>query len=378
MNPGNAQRITVLHLVGRLHVGGAERQLVALAPLFDPERFRVIVATMQPGGELEEQLREAGVELRCLNFRMRHFLPAVGRLRSLLRQEEVGILHTHMYYASWYGRIAGLRAGVPVMITTDHGHDPWKKPWHVAFERYALKRTALRIAVSQDVAEVLRAREKVPEDKLRVIPNGVDVQRFQIGQAERDSVRSDLGMADETLLVGTVGRLVKPKALHVLIEAAARLLGTIPETRLLIVGEGPLRGELERHASGLGIGKQVFFAGARSDIPAVLAAMDVFVLSSQREGLPVALLEAMAAGKPIVATRVGGIPEAVTDRREALLVSPDDPNALAAGIGELARRPDLAAALGRRAAEKAAGEFSIAAVVEKLETVYSELLSRER
>lgn len=376
MSAEKMRKITVLHLIGSLRVGGAEQQLVSLVPLFDPERFRIIAATMEPAGPLVERLRASNIDVRALNFRMRYFLPRLWRLCCFLRREKVDILHTHMFHASWYGRIAGLCARVPVMIATDHGQELWKKPWDVAFERFANRYTALRIAVSQDVAEILRTREGVPEDKLLVIPNGVDVERFQAGRSGRESVRNQLGLPDGAVVVGTVARLVEPKALHILIKAVAQVSKAVPQVRLVIVGDGPLRGDLERCAADEGIGDRVLFAGLRSDIPEVLAAFDIFTLSSISEGLPVSLLEAMAAGKPIVATMVGGIPEVVTDRREGLLVPSGDPKALAGAIRELACDPKLATHLGRQASEKVAAEYSIGATVRRLEEVYCSLLNK--
>ena len=376
MAENEGQRITVLHLIGTLQVGGAEQQLVSLAPLFNPERFRIIVATMQPRDTLAGALAGTHVECRLLNFRVRHFISGVWRLCSLLRREKVDVLHTHMYHASWYGRIAGLCARVPVMVTTDHGHDPWRKPWHIAFERFALRYTDLKIAVSKDVAEVLKARDHVPDEKLVVIPNGVDPERFRVVKAERDSIRAEFGFTDDTVLIGSVGRLVEPKAYHVLIEAMVHVSKLVPPARLVLIGDGPLRGDLERCASDLGVSDGVLFAGARSDIPAVLAAIDIYAMSSNREGLPVSLLEAMAAGKPIVATMVGGIPEVVSDRREGLLVPSGDPEALAGAIRELACDPKLAAHLGRQASEKVAAEYSIGATVRRLEEVYCSLLDK--
>jgi glycosyltransferase involved in cell wall biosynthesis len=373
---GQNDRITVLNLIGSLRIGGAEQQVVSLAPLFDRERFRIIVCAMQPGGGLRDRLDQAGVEYACLNYRVRSCIPAMLRFISLLRREKVDILHTHMYTASKFGRIAGVLAGVPVMIATDHGHDPWKRWWHVAFDRVLLKHTDLRIGVSQDVADAIRACENPPPEKLAMIPNGVDPERFKPDEAERNAVRAGLGIADDEVLVGAVGRLVEPKALHILIEAVSQLAQTMSQVRLVLVGDGPLRSELEKQAADLGISDRVLFAGMRMDIPAVLSAIDVYVMSSKSEGLPVSLLEAMSAEKPVVATKVGGIPEAVTDRREALLVQPNDPSALADAINEVISDPELAAQLGRRARERVTSAYSVAATARALEQVYRDLLEK--
>lgn len=373
MNDGQTNRITVAHLIGCLNIGGAEEQLVSLAPEFDAGRFRVIVCVLQAGGILEDRLAAAGVEYRAFGFRLRSAPLAVLRIYAFLKREKVDILHMHMYHAALYGRIAGLLARVPVMITTDHGKGMWKKSWQVAFERYMVKHTALRIGVSQDIADIIRDRERVPDEKLMVVRNGVNAGRFRAGEAERASVRTELGVPEHTFLVGTLARLVEPKALHVMIEAISIASENLAGIRLIIVGDGPLRAELERRASDLKVGDRVTFTGARSDIPGLLAAMDAFALSSIREGLPISLLEAMAAGKPIVATRVGGIPDVIADREDGLLVEPNDPKAFAGAICDLAADADLASRLGRRAAEKAESDYSVKATARKLEEVYARL-----
>lgn len=373
---GRDDRITVLHLVGSLRVGGAEQQVVSLAPLFDRKQFRIIVCAMQPGGGLRGRLDQSDIQYVCLHYRVRSHILAMLRFISLLKREKVSVLHTHMYSASRFGRIAGVLARVPVMIATDHGHDPWKTWRHTAFDRVLLRYTALRIGVSQDVVDLIKARENPPPEKLAMIPNGVDPERFKAGEIERNAVRAELGISDDAVLVGAVGRLAEPKALHVLIEAVSHLVKRVPQARLVLVGDGPLKPELEKQAAGLGVSDRVLFAGTRMDIPAVLAAIDVFAISSKREGLPVVLLEAMAGGRPIVTTKVGGIPEVVRDHQEALLVPPDAPAALADAMSEIISDPELAAELGRRARERVSSEFSIAATARKLEQVYSGLLEK--
>ncbi len=370
------RRITVFHFIGSLHVGGAEEQLVSLVTQFGKEKFRIIVGTMQPGGGLMDRLAEAGIENVCLNFRVRSCVQFVFRMAALLKREKVDVLHMHMYYASRYGRLAGILAGVPAMVCTDHGHDPWKNWWHLAFDRYLAKRTSLRIGVAQDIADTIMRRENLPTEKIAVVPNGVDTERFKVSPEERAHVRTELGIADDELLVGGIGRLADMKAFHILIEAVSIARGKVPKIRLVLVGDGPLRGQLEQRAADLGIADRVTFTGIRYDIPAVLAAFDIFAMSSEREGMPISLLEAMSAGKPIVATRVGGIPEAVTDHVEGLLVNSGSPQAMADAIVEIASDPGLAAKLGQRASERAAADYSVAATARKLEQLYCTLLAK--
>jgi glycosyltransferase involved in cell wall biosynthesis len=375
-NTGKDDRITVMNLIGSLQVGGAEQQVVSLAPMFDKRKFKVVVCAMQPGGALRDRLDQAGIEYICINYRIRSYIPTMLRFISLLKREKVDVLHMHMYTAARFGRIAGLLAGVPVMVTTDHGHDPWKRWWHIAFDRVLLRYTDLRIGVSQDVADAIRGCENPPPEKLAMIPNGVDPAKFEVPATERTRVRTELGITDDVPLVGAVGRFVEPKAFHVLIEAIAKLAATRPDVRLVLVGDGPLRAELERCAADLGVSDRVIFAGMRMDVPSVLAALDVFAMSSISEGLPVVLLEAMASAKPIVVTRVGGIPEVVSDHEDALLVAPNNPLELATAIGALLADHALADRLGKQARTKVVAHYSVAASVRNLERVYQELLAK--
>lgn len=377
MTKRKTDKITVMHLIGTLGIGGAEQALLSLAPHFDPEKFRIIVCTLQPGGRMEDRLDLANVDLKTIGFRLQTMPFAIWRLRNLIKKEKVDILHMHMYGAGLYGRIAGILAGRPVMLTTDHGKGLWKKPRQVAFDIFANRFTDLKIAVSHDILEILKKRERVTDDKVIVIPNGVDVDRFKHNEAARQALRTDIGITDENVLVGTLARLVEPKALHVMIESISHAVKECPQLMLAIVGDGPLMADLKKCASDFGITNLVIFTGARSDIPEVLSAIDIYAISSIREGLPVSLLEAMAAGKPIVATKVGGIPETVIDHHDGLLVDSENPKAMAAAICELVNDRQLAAQLGENAQKKTMREYSIAAVIRTLEKTYSSLISSD-
>ncbi len=372
------ERITVLHLIGSLRIGGAEEQLVTIAPKFDREKFRIIVGAMQPGGGFVDRLAESGIEYSCLNFRVRSWLLYVIRLAALLKKEKVDVLHAHMSSAAKYGRIAGLLAGVPVMVVTDHGQDREKSRWDIAVDRMFNRFTAARVGVTSDVAEIIHTRDNTPKNKIIVISNGVDTERFNVDRSEGLRVRRELGLPDDAIVVGTVARLTWEKALDVLIEAVFILVKIIPQLRCVIVGDGYLHKELAKCIESFGLQKQVLLTGARLDVPDMMAAFDIFALSSKSEGLPVSILEAMSAGKPIVSTNVGGIPEVITDRNEALLMEPGDPQSLATAISELVADPQLAADLGRRASQLVAEQYSITATVRKLQDLYIGLVRKAR
>lgn len=369
-------KITVFHLIGSLNVGGAEQQLVSIASAFDKERFRIIVGSMQPGGGLQDTLAKTGIEHHCLNFRIRSFVPSVLRLALLLRREKVDILHTHIAYTSFYGRLAGLCARVPVMVTTDHGQHLWKKRWEVMADWVLNPFTAVRVAVTDDVAAILHTRDRTPKNKIRVIKNGVDVAGFRVDKAEGLQARRDLALADDAIVIGTIARLSWAKSLHVLVEAIAELVKTHPRVRCVIVGDGPLRGEIEDAVARCGMAGHVILTGTRMDVPRLLAAFDIFALSSRTEGLPISLLEAMSAEKPIVTTGVGGIPEVVLDHEEAIIVEAMNPSALADGIRELIDDPELARSIARKGLAKVMAQYSCRATVLQLQDLYCSLLKR--
>lgn len=371
---GRKDRITVLHLIGSLKVGGAEQQLVSIVPHFDKSKFRVVVVTMQPGGGLVKALAKTGIESVCLNFRIRTFIPSLLRFVSILRRERADILHTHMSFASFFGRLGGLCARVPIMITTDHGQDPRKKPWDIWVEWVFNRFTAARVAVTNDIAEILHTRDHTPRNKIVVIENGVDTDRFRVDKSEGLRVRKELGLSDDAIVVGTIARLTWEKGLEVLIEAISELVKTVPQLRCVIVGDGLARQDLEKCCDDFKMRDYVQFTGIRLDVPELLKSFDMFALPSKSEGMPVSVLEAMAAGTPIVSTDVGGIPGVITDHREALMVAAGDNQAFMDAMTELISNPQLAAELAGKASEKVVSQHSAAATVQKLEQVYCRLL----
>jgi glycosyltransferase involved in cell wall biosynthesis len=230
------------------------------------------------------------------------------------------------------------------------------------------------IAVSEDVRSFHAAHTGIPEEKLVTIENGVDIGRFAGLQSAGSAVRKELGFDHAALVIGVVGRLTPPKDHSTFLKAAALILQKAPQTRFLIVGDGPLRKDLELQAQRLGLGKPLVFAGLRTDIPAVLAALDVLVFSSLWEGLPVALLEGMAAARPVVATAVGGIPEVVAPDKSAFLVPPGDAVALSQACLRLASDPATRRSMGQAGLERVAALYGIDAMIDRTAALYAKLL----
>jgi glycosyltransferase involved in cell wall biosynthesis len=370
------KEIDVLHVIGSLAQGGAERNLYYLAPSMAKSRFRYGICCLVAKGELAREIERLGIPIWDMGYRRRHAILTILRLRRLLKERKVRVLHTHLYESGVVGRIAGWLAGVPVIVTHEHGKTVWKKWYHRWFERLAIHGTDLRIAVSEDIRRLRLRDEHTPASKIVVIGNAVEPARFEVNKVARDAKRREIGF-EKSLLVGTVGRLVVAKSYDFLLQIAKEVCEKRPDVRFVLVGEGPLREELVEMRDSLGLTDKVVFLGARTDISELLAAMDLYVITSRREGLPVSLIEAMMAAKPIVSTSVGGIPEALSDNEDGILVEPRSVQSFAEAIVNLINDPEKMAALGQKAKGKAIARYSAHKVLETLEQAYTSILSRK-
>jgi len=370
------QKIDVLHLIGTLSPGGAERNLYYLAESMAGSRLRYGICCLVERGEFADEIAGPRLPVFDLEFRKRHFLRTVLRLRKLLKEHGVTVLHTHLYYPGVIGRIAAWLAGVPVVITHEHGKTLWKKWYHRAFERLAIGRTDLRIAVSQDIMNLRMRTENTPPAKIRLVYNAVDPSHLEVDDQTRKKTREALGI-DNFMVVGTVGRLVDAKSYDLLLEVAREVCDKKPYVRFILAGAGPLEKELLEKRDALDLTERFLFLGQRRDIPQLLAATDLYVISSKREGLPISLIEAMMARKPVVSTAVGGIPDTLTPACDGILVEPGDKAALARAITDLIDNRPKMEVLGQNARKKAIERYSPGKILAELETIYTELLGRK-
>jgi glycosyltransferase involved in cell wall biosynthesis len=367
--------IRVCMLIPKMKIGGAEMQLLYLTRALDRSRFRVSLCSLIPGDAgMEREIARHVESFHCIRFRWRRFPVSFFRLVSYLKRGRFDILHCHLSFADSLGRIAGWFAGVPVLMTTEHGKHLWKKPPHLLLERILGRVTAARICVSRDIMEIRAKREGTHWQKLKYIPNAVDQSRFARSGKGRAAVLAEFGWPPDDPLVVSIGRLVTAKHYPLLVEVIGLVRERFPGVRCLIVGEGRCRGEIMERIRALGLAEHVLLPGARADIAELLAAADVFVLSSIREGLPVALLEAMAAGTAVAATSVGGIGEVVVDGESGLLVAPDDAAALAGAIGRVLGNIELRRRLGANAARVVRERFSIEKTAEQTGALYTALV----
>ncbi len=363
----------VLYLIGSLPPNGAERVLLDLVRHLDRARFHPVVCCLHAGGPLVPAFEAAGVKVVVLGKRSRWDVSILKRIRRVIAEEGPALIHTHLFTADAWGRAAALRAGVPA-VSTAHSSDPWRR-WHQRLADGVLSRLTERVvAVSEGVARSRRERERVPAATLTTIPNGIDLARFD-PRRDVGPLRAALGLPDGVRTIGIVGRLHPAKGHPELFEAVRQLLDQGLRVAVLAVGEGELRGELEGLARRLDLDGTVRFLGRRDDVPELLNVLDVYVMPSRWEGLPIGLLEAMAAARPIVAAAVGGIPEVITHGETGLLAPPRDPPALAAAVRRCLEAPDEARRMGEAARRVVRARFDVATMARRYEELYEEVLA---
>jgi glycosyltransferase involved in cell wall biosynthesis len=379
---GHDGKLRVVTLVDRLGTGGAERLAIQTTTRLDPERFdRTLVASRDFGVAISkehvanalEDLRAAGVRVIGLNRTSARQVWAWWPLYRMLRRERVDVLHAHKFGSNLWGTVVGRLARVPVIVAHEHTWSYEGQPLRKLADRAVIARgSSAFVAVSREDQRRMVEVERIREEDTIFIPNGIPAPP----EASGKDVRAELGIAPDAPVIGTVSVLRPQKALDVLLRATKTLVQEFPALRVLIAGEGDCREELEELTAELGLRETVMFLGVRTDVPDVLAALDVAVSTSDFEGSPLSVMEYMEAGRPIVATRVGGVPDLIDDAVHGRLVAPQDAAGFAEGVATLLRDPDAAREMGARARERRRAEFDIDVMVRRLEALYEELRAK--
>lgn len=368
-------KIRILHVI-RPAAGGMKNHLLSLIRLARRDVFEPMAAC--PPGDMARELADLGIKVFILPL-AGELAPlqdssVVRRLAAILKDNKINILHAHSSKAGLVGRLAGRLAGTPVIFFTAHNSifyeewPRWKKNTFALAEKLLAGFTTRIIAVSGVLREELLAREGLPPDKVVTVYNGIDPRPFMETPRRKEPLAS-LGLPGGDAVVGTVARLAPQKGVIYFIRAAA-CLAPYHRANFLVVGDGPLRPDLEEEAKRLGIKERVFFLGQRDDVAKILPCLDIFVLSSVTEGLPLTILEAMAAARPVVAARVGGIPEAVRDGATGLLVPPRDEKLLAESIGDLLTNREKVEHFGESGRRLVLERFTAEAMVKACEKLY--------
>lgn len=359
-----------MHVVEDLGIGGLERVVVTLCQSLDPERYERSVLCLRGTGPLAAELREGGV--RVIDVGGVAGTPdylAFRKVARALREHRVDVLHTHNTLPLFDGFAASRLVGVRTLVHTDHARDfPDKRRYMVA-ER-VISHFLYRIAaVSEHTRDNLMRYEGISPRKIVTIPNGILESRYT-APVDVARKRRELDLPADAPVIGLGARLTPQKGVEYLLHAMVRLRERIPRAMLLVAGTGEQEPQLRDMAAELGLGDAVRFLGARLDIPELLQVFDVYAMPSVWEGLPMALLEAMAAGCPIVATEVGGIPTALTDDVSGALVPPRDPEALAERLARLLLSPETRARYADEARRVFRERYSAEAMTRRYEEMY--------
>jgi glycosyltransferase involved in cell wall biosynthesis len=341
-----------------------------MIPRFDPERFNVSLASLRRKDLSEETLEAQGIDITYLH-RSKFDPLTLPALLKLIDRKQIDILHLHGYGATTFGRMAGAIRRIPAIL---HEHaNLTDTPWYQKVaDRLLEPYTDIAIAVSHSTAEFVVHARQVPEAKVKVVYLGVPLDEFSRERSaeEAAAARRDLGIQPDDFAVGTITRLHESKGNSYLVDAAARVIKERPRARFCLVGEGPLLPDLQAQAARLGLGDRLLFAGFRRDIPATLSAFDLSVFPSLWEGTPITGFEALAMGKPIVATDADGLLDILTDGHDAAIVPKRDARALADKIVWAIDHPEARAQLGA-AARVSGRRYDISVFVRKMERLYT-------
>ncbi len=395
-------KIRLLHIITRFDKGGSAENTFLTARNLDKDRYDVmLVAGSSPlanspvhskdpeTAAIEANIADLhtkGVRLVLLAELVRDLSPlsdlsAFLSLVRMIRREKPQIVHTHTSKAGFLGRWAAWLCRVPIIVHTPHGHVFWgyfgpcRTRLFIALERWTARITTQLIMLTErEKADHLRFRI-APEEKFAVIHSGVDLSLFRTDPVRKAEIRSALEIPSENIVIATVGRLTAVKGQDTLIRAIAKCLRQGGKVFLLILGEGELRSDLEALSAELGIAGAVRFLGWRSDVASVVDACDIFCLPSLNEGMGKAIVEAMAMGKPVIASDVGGIPDLVIPGENGILVPPGDSNALAKAILNLRDHPEVRVKMGELGREKALG-YGVESMIHKIDGLYAGLLAK--
>ncbi len=379
-------RIRVAHVITRLCKGGAQENTFHTVALADRERYAVELIsgpTRGHEGSIEAAVEAAGIRIEREPWLVRNPAPmhdaiTLWRLAKRLRQGRYDIVHTHTSKAGLLGRLAAERAGVPIVVHTPHGnvfHGYFNRYVSRAFvwaERHAARRTDRIVELTPGGIEEYLEEGIGQREQFTVIFSGIDTAPFGEAIERREDTRHELGVGPEHLLVGGVGRLEPVKGFIHFVHAARSIAESQPAARFVLAGQGSLDRELRSEAAPLSGRFQ--FLGLREDVPRLMAALDVLVVPSLNEGMGRVLLEAGAAGVPVVASDVGGIPDIVDDGETGLLVPPRDATAIAEAVLSLLHTPERRSLMGATARAKVVPHFSLESMVARIENLYEELL----
>ena len=376
------QKYRIAFLIDGLSMGGAERLMVPILKHLSRAHFDPYVCAMQSkdGNPMADEIRALGVPVECLNIKHLRELKAIPRLTTYLKSIRADLVHTQLEAANILGNISAKLLRLPSVCTIHVMPSldvKTKTKLHQKVEWFTLRHFCDRvIAVSEEARQYHRTISGAPNGQVKTIYNGIDLTTFSNMDSarERSQVRAELGIPPEADVLVTVAVLRPPKGIQFLIRAMPAILASHPNTYYLVVGSGSHRDALVEEVSRAGVNERVVFAGMRKDVPRLLASSDIFVLPTLTEALPTVLAEAMAARLPLIASRVGGIPEMVTEGQNGFLIEPEDQESLSRACIRLLKNQEERAEMGAEGWKIVNQKFSIQRQVEQLKDFYLEQL----
>ena len=363
-----AKKIKLLHLTTDSQMGGTEKMILAFMKKSSQDFYNILVI-LKKNGPLSKLASNIGIKTYSLNINNLWDLPKLYQLLKILKKEQPDILHTYLFHANIAGRIIGKLYGIKHILCGQRNIDPWRKWYHSYMDKLTSSFVQAYISNTQAGKKRLIEIEKISEEKIFVIPNGIE-KHIPTGSFSKKTLRSRFNLPENAIILLHMGSFTKKKGQSFLVEAFISAAKTKENIHLLLAGDGPLREKVSGLASLSPISERIHFPGTLDNIYDVLPFCDLFIMPSLWEGMPNALLEAMASGIPIIASDVGGIPELVTDGIESLLVPPQNSQALAEKITFAIKHPERMKSLAQKAKEKAISQFSLQKMIERLEDFY--------
>lgn len=386
-----AQKIKIIYFIGSLQLGGAERQLAELATRLDKRKFDVEICCIAQGGPLVKYVEQYGVPVRIFNFYLvrgklnpysyLHLVRELWRIYRYIKKSRPDIVHAYLYTAYIVGIACARLAGIPVTIASRRSLGYFKDNsfFKQPLENIINKFTDYVLVNSEAVKQDVLRRERIDPRKIHLIYNGVDIQRFQQPVNVGTEIRRQLGIPEDCVVIGVVANLIPYKGHKDLIEAGRIIKDKFPKARFVFVGrDSGIKQPLEALIQSYHLEEMFIFTGDRTDIPELMQAFDIVALASYEEGFSNVILEAMASGKPVVATNVGGNPEAIVNGETGFLVPPHSPEALARALLPLLREPELRTQLGENGLERVKKLFSIEHLIANMQNFYLAIMEKKK
>ena len=368
------KKINMLQLVNGFAIGGGEMKVLELVQRLDKDRYNITVCSVGQGGPLESEFRKAVDRVEIFSKKISFDFSLVQKVARLMKQQQIEILQTTLFYADVIGAYAAYLAHVPVVISWEAVTGPFALRHYCAYKLAAWKIDRI-VAVSEDIRTRVIRERNLADEKVVTIHYGVDLKKF--APEDQALKKADIGVSDENTVLGTVARFDHPKGHKHLIAAAPEVVKKYPNVRFVFVGDGPLRQDVEQQIHRLGLDQYFILLGFRRDVKQLLGLFDLFILPSLSEGLPNAVLEAMACSNPVVASAVNGVVEVVVDGKTGYLVPPGEPQQISAAVIKMLQSPENMKQMGNRGRERVAAAFSVEQQIGKFEELYDTLYAKK-